>query len=256
MEAITLNSRSTGAGFLNSGKLFISLAKAHKAACKAHAAAQQLQEAVRSESASAAAVNFIPPQNASPDVLQIALQQDLAALHNITDVQKKVALKKEKLIPKWLPFITEYKDSGAHHPFEPLVWFCIWLLDAELVDQCIEFSDLAIKQQQKLPPNFTTSSLDTFIAEGLHDWAQRQLKAGHSAEPYLTQVLERVESKQWLVDHPIALNKIYKLVGQFAEMEQQFEKAEQFYLKCVAVNPEKHGVKGALQKVQQKLGKA
>lgn len=234
----------------------MSLAKQHKAKCLAAAAAQDLQTASANERNSAANVNHVPEQNAPLDVLKAALQQDLAALHDLTDVQKKIALKKEQLIPKWSPLIQQYRESGAHHPFEPLVWFCIWLLDAEQVDTCIEYSDLAIAQQQKLPANFTTSSLDTFIAEGIHDWAQRQLKAGHSAEPFLTNVLERVESKRWLVTHPIALNKIYKLVAQFAETENQFEKAEQFYLKCVEVNPEKHGVKGALQKVQQKLGKA
>jgi hypothetical protein len=236
----------------------MSLAKRHQAECKARIAAAQLsaQATAIAEGQSAANVNFIPDQNAPVEILQMSMQQDLAALHALTDVQKKIALKKEQLIPKWTPYITQYKESGANHPFEPLVWFCIWLLDVEQIDTCIEFSDLAMLQQQKLPSNFTSSTLDTFIAEGIHDWAQRQLKAGHSAEPFLTQVLERVESKQWLVTHPIALNKIYKLVAQFAEVEQQFEKAEKFYLKCVEVNPEKHGVKTALQKVQQKLGKA
>lgn len=235
----------------------MSLAKRHQTECKARLAAQQLQEqsAARSESTSAAAVNYVPDQNAPATVLEMSMQQDLDALHAITDVQKKITLKKDHLIPKWLPFIAQYRDSGAHHPFEPLVWFCIWLLDAEQIDLCIEFSDLAIQQQQKLPSKFTTSSLDTFIAEGLHDWAQRQFKAGHSAEPYLTQVLERVESKQWLVDHPIALNKLFKLVAHFAAKENELEKAEKFYLKCVAVNPTGHGVKGALNAIEKKLGK-
>lgn len=235
----------------------MSLAKNHKARVLARLAAEKINQiAARNVSNSAAVVNYVPDQNASPEVLQAALQQDLAALHEITDVQKKIALKKEKLIPKWTQFIEQYRDSGAHHPFEPLVRYCIWLLDVEQVDLCIAFSDLAIQQQQKLPSNFTTSSFDTFIAEGLHDWAQRQFKAGHSAEPFLTQVLERVESKQWLVDHPIALNKIYKLVAQFATKNNELEKAEKFYLKCVEVNPKGHGVKGALHGVQKQLGKS
>lgn len=234
----------------------MSLAKKHKAECKAQLAAQviQHQATARNEAGSAAAINFIPEHNAPLDVLFAALQNDLAALHDITDVQKKIALKKEHLIPKWLPFVEQYIQSGAHHPFEPLVRLAIWLIDAEEIDKAIQLTDYAIKQLQKMPDGFK-SDLDSFAAESIHDWALKQFKAGHSAEPFLTQVLERVEGKQWLVTQPIVLNKLFKLVALFAEKEKQLEKAETYFLKCVEVNPKGHGVKGALHAVQKKLGK-
>lgn len=234
----------------------MSLAKRHQAECKARLAAEQInqQAAAALESKSAAAVNYVPEQNASVEVLQMSLQQDLAALHEITDVQKKIALKKEQLIPKWMPYIDQYIQSGAHHPFEPLVRMAIWLMDAEEIDKAIQLTDYAIKQLQKMPDGFK-SDLDTFATEGIHDWAYKTFKAGHSAEPFLTQVLERVEGKQWLVTQPIVLNKLFKLVALFAEKENQLEKAETYFLKCVEVNPKGHGVKGALHAVQKKLGK-
>lgn len=234
----------------------MSLAKRHQAECKARLAAEQInqQAAAALESKSAAAVNYVPEQNASVEVLQMSLQQDLAALHEITDVQKKIALKKEQLIPKWMPYIDQYIQSGAHHPFEPLVRMAIWLMDAEEIDKAIQLTDYAIKQLQKMPDGFK-SDLGTFATEGIHDWAYKTFKAGHSAEPFLTQVLERVEGKQWLVTQPIVLNKLFKLVALFAEKENQLEKAEAYFLKCVEVNPKGHGVKGALHAVQKKLGK-
>ena len=234
----------------------------HKAACKAKAQAENLPVRPRDAVGAEKLTNYISrisnvlnaayPKN----VIEAALHQDLQTLKQHTDVAKRIDIKKTHLIPKWIPIMEQYRDSGQHAPFEALVWFVIWLLDADQIDKCIEWSDLAIAQQQKLPAHFTSSSLDTFIAEGIHDWAQRQFKNGHSAEPFLGQVLERVESRQWLVTEPIALNKIYKLVAQFADANNEPEKAEAFYLKCVAVNPDKHGVKGALTTLQKKMGKS
>jgi hypothetical protein len=233
----------------------------HKAECKAKAEAENLttRKLARAGVEVADLVmkldSVLSGKSHRKEVLDAALHQDMQALKQHTDVAKRIELKKTQLIPKWLPVMQDYRDNGQHFPFEALVWFVIWLLDADQIDKCIEFADLAIEQQQKLPAHFTSSSLDTFIAEGIHDWAQRQFKNGHSAEPFLSDVLERVETKQWLVTEPIALNKIYKLVAQFADHNNESEKAEAFYLKCVAVNPEKHGVKGALTNVQKKLGK-
>lgn len=234
----------------------MSIAKSHKAQCLAQLVVQSIEQqaASRNENSSAAAVNFIPPQNAPLDVLLAALQNDLAALHEIKDVQQKIALKKEQLIPKWEPFVEQYMQSGAHHPFEPLVRLAIWLIDAEEIDKAIQLTDYAIKQLQKMPDGFK-SDLDSFAAESIHDWALKQFKAGHSAEPFFSQVIERVESKQWIVTQPIVLNKLFKLVALVAEKENQPEKAEVYFLKCVEVNPKGHGIKGALHAVQKKLGK-
>lgn len=233
----------------------------HKAECKAKVAAEKLNSAGRAHAeintgdiAMRMAAALTPKQQHPKEVLLAALHQDAQALKQITSVEQKIQFKKEQLIPKWLPFLEQYRANGEHAPFEPLVWMVIWLLDAEQIDKCIEWADLAILQQQKLPEHFTSSSLDTFIAEGIHDWAQRQFKAGHSAEPYLSELVKRVSHKQWLVTEPIALNKIYKLVAQFAERDGALGTAETFYLLCTEVNPEKHGVKTALSNVQKKLG--
>lgn len=235
----------------------MSLAKRHQAECKARIAAAQLnaQAAAIAEGQSAANVNFIPDQNAPAEVLQAALAQDLAALHLLTDVKKKIALKKEQLIPKWEPFIQQYHDSGAQHPFEPLVWFSIWCVDAGEFEDGIRWADHAIAQNQKLPERFKSTNLEAVITRQIHDWALEQFKAGHSAEPYLTQVVERIEANQWLVSEPALLGMLFKLVALYAEKEKQDEKAESYFLKCVAANPEKHGVKGALHRVQKNLNK-
>jgi len=237
----------------------MSLARLHQATVRASLAATQIadQSAVdRSSADSNSNTTLIIPASGHPqDVLMAALQQDQAALHELADVKKKIALKKEQLIPKWAPIIQHYRESGAQHPFEPLVWFAIWLVDAGQFDQGILWADYAIAQHQKIPERFKSDNLESVITRQVHDWALEQFKAGHSAEPYLTDVVQRIEANQWLVSEPTLLGMLFKLVAMFAQKENQDEKAESYFLKCVAANPEKHGVKGVLTKLQTKMGK-
>lgn len=214
----------------------------------------ELGKAIGKSSANAEPIHFEQNSKNDKELTFFALNQDLAALHDITDVSKKIELKKSVLIPKWQPIVDDYVASGAHKKFEPLVLLAVWLLDAELIADAMRYADYAIEQQQPMPDNFSRD-LPTFMAAGIHDWAQRQLKAGHSAEPYFGQVITRIESKQWLVDAPIVLGFVYKLAAQFAEAANDLETAEKFYLKCVNANPEGHGVKTKLNALQKKLGK-
>jgi len=189
------------------------------------------------------------------EVVFASLKQDLDALHGLVDVAKKIALKKEQLIPKWLPIVDEYCNSGAHYPFEPLMYLVVWLLDAEQIDKALHYAAIAIAQQQKMPDRFSRD-LATFTTVAIHDWAQRQLKAGHSPEPFLTQVIDSVESKRWLVNEPIALGMLFKVAAMFAEHETRLDDAEKYYLKCAEANPLGHGIKTKLSALQKKLGKA
>ncbi len=234
----------------------------HKAERQAKAAAEKLKS-VRSADADIntgdVAMRMMsaltPSQKHPKDVLIAAMEQDLAALSKLTDVKKKIQLKKDEFIPKWLPIIENYRDSGAQHPFEPLVWFSIWLIDAGQIEQGIYWTDFAVSQNQKIPERFRSANLESVIARQIHDWALEQFKAEYSAEPYLSQVVERIETNQWLVSEPTLLGMLFKLVALYAEHEKQDEKAETYFLKAVGVNSEKHGVKGHLHRVQKKLNK-
>lgn len=186
------------------------------------------------------------------DVIAAALAQDLDALKELTSVDDKIALKKQ-LLPKWQQVVDDYRASGAQHYFEPLVRYVIWLLDCEQIDAAMEYAEFAIAQQQHMPEGFKRD-LPTYVAEEVHKWAERQFKGGHSAEPFYSQVIERIESRAWLVQQVIVVSKIYRLAGMFAERDGDMEKAQAAYLKCIEVNPEKHGVKGKLAAVQAKLG--
>lgn len=228
---------------------------AHKKRCLAKA--QATDNNAQGIAAKVAAAPAQIPANLrnQQGVIHAALEQDLNALHQIKDVAQKAELKKTQLIPKWQATIDEYIASGAKHLFEPLVRFVIWLLDSDQIDKAIAYADKAIAQQMPMPSGFSRS-LAAFVAETIHDWAQRQFRAGHSAEPYLSDVILRVETRAWLVIEPIILNKLYKLIGLLAQRDGDLNKAEYYFLKCVDVNPDKHGVKTLLAAVQAKLNPA
>lgn len=190
-------------------------------------------------------------QQTDGDVIAAALAQDLDALKQLESVDAKVELKKQ-LVPKWREVVDQYRESGAQHHFEPLVRLVIWLLDIGQVDAAMEYADFAIAQQQPMPDGFKRD-LPAYTAEEVHNWAERQLKADASAEPFLTQLIERVESKAWPVTQVIVNSKIYRIAGMLAERDGDLKKAEGFYLKCVEVNPKGHGVKTKLGAVQARL---
>ncbi len=227
----------------------------HKQRCLEQMQAAENKKASRVTTLTNATAKNIPENlRSQKDVIFAALEQDLKTLHDIKDVAKKAELKKTQLIPKWKTVIDDYRASGAKYPFEPLMRFVVWLLDAEQIAEAIDYADFAIEQQQPMPDAFKRT-LDTFATVTIHEWAQRQFKAGHSAEPYLGEVIKRIESKQWIVNEPIVLGMLYKLVALYAANAGDLEAAEKAYLKCVEANPEKHGVKTALNAVQIKLGK-
>ncbi|WKD48346.1 phage terminase small subunit [Microbulbifer spongiae] len=217
----------------------------HQQRARARAAAQA--------SAAAPTVSAQTDVTHSPDrsVIAAALQADLQLLSERANVQEKIALKRH-LLPKYLPHVKGYRESGAQYPNPLLVYCLVWLLDVEDIEQALELAALAIAQQQQLPARFNRD-LPTFVAETLHDWAERQYMAKRSASPYFEQVLENVEQELWPVTHIIVRTKLYRLAAMFAERNDAPKAAVQWLEKAQAVNPEKAGVKTWLGKLKRQL---
>ncbi|MFS1525811.1 phage terminase small subunit [Microbulbifer sp. 2304DJ12-6] len=216
----------------------------HQQRARARAAAQA--------SAAAPTVSAQSDVAHSPDrsVIAAALEADLQLLSERANVQEKIALKRQ-LLPKYLPHVKVYRESGAQYPNPLLVSCLIWLLDVEDIEQALELAALAIAQQQQLPARFNRD-LSTFVAETLHDWAERQYMANRSASPYFEQVLENVEQGTWPVTQIIVLGKLYKLAGLICDQQEDFARAVHWYEKATAAN-DKAGVKTRLESARKKL---
>lgn len=189
------------------------------------------------------------------NLVTIKLESDLKHLGSLADVEEKRALKKNHLIPTYMPVVNAYIESGANHPNPALVWMVIWCLDVEDTEQAIRLAKHAIEQQQSAPDRFKRD-LATIATEEIAEWAERQYKLELSTTPYLEQVADLVASEKWLVDQFIVLNKLYKICAMYCDRAGEHADAVNFYEKCVAANPDGHGVKTKLTKARLALAKS
>ncbi|WP_444894922.1 phage terminase small subunit [Microbulbifer sp. SSSA005] len=226
----------------------MSLALRHKKKCLAALKNQQASEVV--VEITAAATSPTDKDEYTRNLLEETLESDLQLLSERKEIAEKIALKRA-LLPRYLPHAHKYMASGAKYPNLILVQCVIWLIDIEDIEQALTLANYAIEQQQSMPERFKRD-LPTYVAEELHDWAEREYKAPRSPFPYFSEVLDAVQSQRWPVASIIVLGKIYKLAGLLYDQEEDFAKAVHWYEKAEQVN-DKAGVKTRLEQARKRL---
>ena len=212
--------------------------------------------------AAAAPVAYSPaealssPANARKHLLlqEAALDQDLERLSAIKGLAGRQALKREELLPKYQDFIQRYMDSGLVMPNRVLVQVMVWLFDTEQFEDGLELADFAIEQGQQMPERFKRRDIQTFVADAVIEWAYAEHNAQRSPEPYLSDLLHRVDG-EWDLTEQIPA-KYHKLVGirameanDWALALLHFERATELYPK-VGVDTRIENCRRALKKQQ------
>ncbi|WP_020410998.1 phage terminase small subunit [Hahella ganghwensis] len=187
----------------------------------------------------------------SYQVALTALAQIREQLGALDDIRDKVALK-AKVLPQFTEFLQDYRDSGQRYPNQVLVFCIIWLLDVEDIESAMAWAGLAIEQQQ-LMPEFFKRDLPTYVLEEIHDWAERQYKAGHSASPYLEQAADLMTAGTWPTTNSIVMGKVYRLCGMHAERGQELKAALDYFEQAQAAN-EAAGCKTRIKQLKAQLG--
>nr|WP_277930629.1 MULTISPECIES: phage terminase small subunit [unclassified Pseudomonas] len=167
------------------------------------------------------------PANAKKHLLlmEASLDQDLQRLSDIKGLAGRQALKREKLLPKYQDFIQRYMDSGLVMPNRVLVQVMVWLFDTEQFEDGLALADFAIGQGQEMPERFKRRDVQTFVADAVIDWAYAEYNAQRSPEPYLSDLLPRVDG-DWELTEQIP-SKYHKLIGMRAMEAEQWETALQ-----------------------------
>lgn len=186
------------------------------------------------------------------NLMVVALEADLSTLKGTADVAERAAMKKD-MLPKYMDYLDAYRAFGARHPNEVLTYAIIWSLDVGDLETALELADLAIEQQQILPARFQRD-LPTFVADEIHDWAERQIAADHSPEPYLSAVIERMETGQWVVSQIIVAGKLYKQAGLYALGSDLKQTALALFEQGMKINP-KAGLKTRIKELKESLEK-
>ena len=202
----------------------MSLALAHKRRTLAQGTAAVI-------AAAAAPLAYSPaealssPANAKKHLLlmEASLDQDLQRLSDIRGLAGRQALKREELLPKYQDFIQRYMDSGLVMPNRVLVQVMVWLFDTEQFEDGLALADFAIGQGQEMPERFKRRDVQTFVADAVIDWAYAEYNAQRSPEPYLSDLLPRVDG-EWELTEQIP-SKYHKLIGMRAMEAEQWETA-------------------------------
>ncbi|MCL1050378.1 phage terminase small subunit [Shewanella abyssi] len=149
------------------------------------------------------------------------LEADLKRLKGFARRADKVAHKRDVLLPKWLPIVTDYlaeieteidKDKGNDKPSDnPIFAYCIiWLFDIDDLGQALEFGFKAIELRQPMARAIRRQWAG-FISDAVFDWAEVQAENGHSIEPFFSQVFKRVIN-DWKLPEQVTA-KYYKFAG-------------------------------------------
>jgi hypothetical protein len=165
------------------------------------------------------------PANARKHLLlqEAALDQDLERISAINGLAGRQALKREELLPKYQEYVQRYCESGLNFPNRVAVQVMVWLFDTVQFDDALELADFLMEQGQQMPERFKRRDIQTFVADAVCEWAYAEYTAQRSPEPYLSDLLPRVDG-EWQLTEQIP-SKYHKLIGMRAMETKQWEVA-------------------------------
>lgn len=146
------------------------------------------------------------------------ISEDVALLRSLATTAERVEMKRDVLLPKWLPTVESYLELGKVYA-NPVFTYCvIWLLDVGQYDQALDWADIAIEQGQPMPENIR-SRLPAFVADQIMEWAVQASQAGEELEPYFSRTFENV-TQRWRLHEEITA-KWFKFAGLLLLRDEQ-----------------------------------
>ncbi|MBE5254164.1 phage terminase small subunit [Mixta mediterraneensis] len=147
------------------------------------------------------------------DSLHMQIQEieaDVVRLRSLDMTADRVEMKRDVLLPKWLPTVESYLELGKVYANPVFAWCVIWLFDVGQFDQALDWADIAVEQQQETPGNFRTR-FPAFVADQMLEWAEQASQAGEGLEPYFSRTFENV-TQRWRLHEEITA-KWFKFAG-------------------------------------------
>lgn len=231
----------------------MSLALAHKRRVRAQGPAAPVAGAIAAAYSPAAALSS--PANAQKHLklMENSLAVDLERISAINSREARQQLKRDELLPKYLEYVDRYIESGLSFPNSVLVYVLVWLFDTAQFEKGLVLADFAMSQGQTMPERFNRD-IPTFVADEVIEWAEAEYKAGRSPEPYVSNLLPRVDGEWSLYERIPA--RYHKQLGILAMDRKEwavaipcFERAEALY-EGIGVGTRLAGARKALAKQQ------
>ncbi len=193
------------------------------------------------------------PANAQKHLMlqEAALAEDLARIADINSREARQQLKRDELLPKYMPYVERYCMSGLNHPNPVLMQVLVWLFDTAQFEQGLALAQFAIGQGQELPERFKRD-VQTFVADEVIEWAEAEHKAGRNPEPWVSNLLPYVDG-EWNgfsvggeIERPQGWKKLFeriparyhKLLGIIAMEREEWERAIHHFDRATVLYPE------------------
>lgn len=132
-----------------------------------------------------------PAPDGRGDSIMKGLEDDLARMAAFKSREKRRAIKRETLIPRYKSFVEETVKSGKKHPL--LGQYLVWLFDVGEIDQAVNLGRYCEKQSISLPERFRRT-VPVYMLDEMLVWSQSQWDAGTVPDPWFQIYLKEVES--------------------------------------------------------------
>jgi len=143
---------------------------------------------------------------------KLELESDVAHLRGQPCTADRVDMKRDELLPRWLPTVEAYIAGDKRYANPALVYCVIWLLDTGEIEKALDWADIAIGEGQDMPDNFK-STMPAFIADTVLEWATVEAASGHSIEPFFSRTFNNIRDK-WRLHEDINA-KWFKFAGLY-----------------------------------------
>lgn len=157
-----------------------------------------------------AAPRAVGMDDSSLYVQLLQLRQDVGTLRDLRTNADRDQMKRDVMLPRWLPWAEKYLEAGDVYQNPVFVWCIIWLMDVRKFEQALAWADIAIDQGQESPEGFRNNLAGT-VADEIMDWSEGEFEAGRSIEPYFSATFKNV-TERWKLNEQVT-SKYYKLAG-------------------------------------------
>ncbi|HFF8439017.1 phage terminase small subunit [Serratia marcescens] len=192
-----------------------------------------------------------------------AMERDIRRLRELPRTADRIAMKRDELLPRWLPTVENYLAEGEVYANPIFAWCVIWLFDVGDFDKALDWADLAIAQRQQTPDRLKRS-FAAFVADTVLTWADEEASRGESLEPYFSRTFANVRDN-WRLHEEISA-KWFKFAGLMllrddngqplasaVEDVATLKQADALLAQAQAFNPRGAGVKTQRQRIAARL---
>lgn len=147
----------------------------------------------------------------SYESLEIVLKTDLNKIRSLPSLAQRAEYKRLQFLPKFLPLVKEYQETGERYQNDVLGYCLMYLFDVGDLEQGLQLAEFAIADGQKMPEGIVRS-VAHFVADNVLEFTDKATSKGENAEPYFSETLEKLTTA-WNVSE-IVMAKYYKTASK------------------------------------------